>query len=251
MAHARILIVEDEILVAREIESHLHDMAHAVVGIAIDSGSALLQVAETVPDLVLMDIKLPGEQDGIAIAGEIRDLYQIPVIYITAYADRATVERAKVTHPFGYILKPFSEPELRVAVELALFRHQTDKEERSRFFSDTLKSEPPLGGLPLSKLRKVLSHIDANLNQDLSLETLGSSVGFTTYHFARLFKQSIGKSVHQYIIHRRIERAKQLLRETELEIAAIATECGFANSSHLALHFKRIVGISPKKFRHF
>ncbi len=253
MVGDRILIVEDEILVAREIESHLSEMEYEVVGIAIDPATVLQQIAETTPDLILMDINLHGEQHGITIAQEVRDRFQIPIIYITAYADSDTLERAKLTHPCGYVLKPFNERDLRVAIELALFRHQTSIDPQPENIKIKAFSNPetPPTGLPPHKLQKVLDYIDANLSQELSLERLANQVGLTPYYFARLFKQSIGKSVHQYVIHRRVERAKQLLKQSELTIADVAVECGFANPSHLALHFKRIVGVSPKQFRFF
>lgn len=251
MASGRILIVEDEILVAREIESHLIEMEYEVVGIAIDATTALQQIAETAPDLVLMDINLQGEQHGITLAKQVRDRFQIPLIYITAYADDDTLERAKLTHPSGYVLKPFNERDLRVAIELALFRHQTsvDRELENTKASPNLETSPT--GLPPHKLQKVLDYIRSNLSQELSLEQLANQIGLTPFYFARLFKQSTGNSVHQYVIHQRVERAKQLLKQSELAIADVAIECGFANPSHLALHFKRIVGVSPKQFRFF
>lgn len=256
MTTARILIVEDEILVAREIEHHLCEMQYEVVGIVIDADLVLQQVTATLPDLVLVDINLQGEQDGIDIAGILHDRFQIPVIYVTAYTDPHTVERAKVTHPFGYILKPFNAQDLRVAIELALFRHQsvchpsdhtTQPPEETTYLTGTGQTH----GLPPSKLQKVLGYIQTHLNQELSLGRLSNEIGITPYYFARLFKQSTGTSVHQYVIQQRVERAKQLLQQSELSIAEVAIECGFANPSHLALHFKRIVGVSPKKFRFF
>jgi YesN/AraC family two-component response regulator len=251
MTGARILIVEDEILVVREIESHLNAMAYQVVGFALDADTALHQIAATVPDLVLMDINLQGELDGIAAAGEIHDRFQIPVIYVTAYADPGTLERAKVTHPSGYILKPFNQTDLRVAIELALFQHQAYFDHQPEAVTKISAADSLTEGLPPSKLRKVFNYVDNHLNQELSLEKLAGEIGLTSYYFARLFKQSTGQSFHQYVIRQRVERAKQLLQQSELSIAKIAVECGFANSSHLALHFKRIVGRAPKKFRFF
>lgn len=126
MASARILIVEDEILIARHIERTLCQLGYEVTGIAQDAVMALQKATEMRPDLVLMDIVIQGEMDGVAAAEQIRDRWQIPVVYLTAYADENTFERAKPTQPFGYLLKPFNEHELRIAVELALFRHQTE-----------------------------------------------------------------------------------------------------------------------------
>lgn len=271
MEIARILIVEDEILVAREMATYLHEMQHEVVGIAIDAETVLQRVAATQPDLVLIDINLPGEQDGIALANEIRCRFQIPIVYVTAYADNATLERAKLTHPFGYVLKPFNQQDLRVSVELALFRLQTDANQPRQILGQSPGQTPgqtpgqisgdisnvgvesgiALNGLPPSKLQKVLDYIQNHLSQELSLDILSDQIGMTSYYFARLFKRSIGQSAHQYVIHQRIERAKQLLQNSELSIAEVSAHCGFANPSHLALHFKRIVGVSPKKFRFF
>ncbi|MBD2683401.1 MULTISPECIES: response regulator transcription factor [Nostoc] len=250
MASARILIVEDEILVAREIESHLQSMAYEVVGIAVTTNTVIQKITESMPDLVLMDINLQGSQDGIDMAAEISDRLKIPVIYITAYADDSTLERAKLTNPFGYVLKPFTQQDLRVAIELALFRQQALRNEPSITSGDTLPASGA-GGLPPTKLRTILCYIQDNLTQELTLERLANEVSMTSDYFARLFKLSTGKSVHQYVIHQRVERAKHLLRQSDLTIAEIALECGFANPSHLALHFKRIVGVTPKQFRHF
>lgn len=126
MANAKILIVEDEILIARKIEASLKQAGYQVTGIATDATLAFKQIAQICPDLVLMDIVIPGELDGIEAASQIRDRFRIPVVYLTAYADENTVKRANLTQPFGYILKPFNSQQLCIAIELALSRHQTE-----------------------------------------------------------------------------------------------------------------------------
>lgn len=125
MASAKILIVEDEILIARRIESTLHSLGYEVTGIAPDADDAFQKVIEMEPNLILMDIVIQGDRDGVMAARHIYEHFQIPVVYLTAYADASILERAKATHPFGYVLKPFSQNDLRVAIELALFQHQT------------------------------------------------------------------------------------------------------------------------------
>lgn len=131
MTSTRILIVEDEILIASEIKDHLSELGYTVVGVAADAETALQRVAETIPHLVLMDIAIQGEQDGIAVAAQIHDRFQIPVIYLTAYADDKTLERAKLTRPFGYILKPFNQRDLRATIEIALSRHEAELAEKT------------------------------------------------------------------------------------------------------------------------
>ena len=122
----RILIVEDEILVARDLEQQLAALGYQIVGIAATGARALQLVAETQPHLILMDIRLQGALDGITTAEQIRQQYLLPVVYLTAHTDSATVERARITEPFGYILKPFEERELRTISEMALYKHAAE-----------------------------------------------------------------------------------------------------------------------------
>ena len=124
---ARILIVEDELIVAKNIETRLKSLGYVVPVIAASGEEAIQGAAETRPDLVLMDIKLQGEIDGVEAAEEIRARFDIPVVYLTGYADEGTLQRAKVTDPFGYILKPFEVNELRSSIEMALHKHKMDK----------------------------------------------------------------------------------------------------------------------------
>jgi signal transduction histidine kinase len=127
MENARILIVEDESIVAKDLAQRLQSMGHTVLGIAASGAAAVQQAVETRPNLVLMDIHLRGAMDGIEAAAQIHAQHDIPFIYLTAYADEATLERAKVTEPFGYILKPFEERELQVTLEVALYKHRMEK----------------------------------------------------------------------------------------------------------------------------
>jgi CheY-like chemotaxis protein len=130
MNQAKILIVEDEFVVADDIEARLLDLGYAVAGKA-NSGAEAIELAEShSPDLVLMDIHLRGLMDGITAATEIRQRFKLPVVFLTAYADESTLERAKVAEPFGYILKPFEDRELRTNIEIAVYKHKAESEIR-------------------------------------------------------------------------------------------------------------------------
>src|SRR4051812_20537068 len=122
-----ILIVEDEIIIARVLETRLKGMGYEVLGIAASGDEAIRLAVELQPSLVLMDIVLKGEMDGIEAASEIRRRCQAPIIYLTAYTDNKTLERAKITEPFGYIVKPFSERELHANIEMALYKHRIER----------------------------------------------------------------------------------------------------------------------------
>ena len=139
MSSPRILIVEDETIVARDIGEQLGLLGYEPVGFCI-RGEEVLAKAELVhPDLVLMDINLAGEMDGIEAARLIRDHLGLPVVFLTAFAERDTFDRAIGADPFGYVLKPFTERELRTVIDIALFKHESVRKEReAREFLETI-----------------------------------------------------------------------------------------------------------------
>ncbi|MBE9181697.1 response regulator [Oculatella sp. LEGE 06141] len=123
----RILIVEDEYIIAATLQENLEALGYSVLDIACVAEEAIAKARALQPDLVLMDIRLQGQMDGIHAAEHIWNQLQIPVIYVTGHSDRSTLERAKETFPFGYILKPVKEKELYVAIETALNRHEREQ----------------------------------------------------------------------------------------------------------------------------
>ncbi len=130
MKKARIFVVEDEAIVAKDLENSLKRMGYDVLGTASSGEKALVQVEECKPDLVMMDIKLKGKMNGIETASEIRKRFDIPAIYLTAHADAKVFDNAKLTEPFGYIIKPFEEKELGRTIEIALYRHKMELKEK-------------------------------------------------------------------------------------------------------------------------
>ena len=123
----RILVVEDQRLIAADIENTLKKLGYVVVG-NVSSGEDAISTSDQVrPELVLMDVRLRGEMDGIQAAEIIRDRFNVPVVYLTAYADEETILRAKKTTPFGYLVKPFNERELRATIEIAFYTHQMER----------------------------------------------------------------------------------------------------------------------------
>lgn len=126
----RILIVEDEAIVARDIEQQLLDLGYNPIGHATQGQQSITLAEELRPDLVLMDIQLSGKMDGIEAAQLIRNKLFIPVVFLTAFAADDVLARAKLTEPFGYILKPFSERELRTVLEMALYKHESEARQR-------------------------------------------------------------------------------------------------------------------------
>ena len=128
MVKAKILVVEDESIIAMDIAMSLESLGYEVTATVPSGEQAIEKVAEDKPDLIFMDIVIKGEMDGIEAAGRIRSQFKIPVVYLTAYADEKTLERAKITGPFGYITKPFVDTDLRVAVEIGLYKARLEAE---------------------------------------------------------------------------------------------------------------------------
>jgi PAS domain S-box-containing protein len=128
MAIPKILVVEDEVIVAKTIAGQLQQLGYTVVDTASSGLAAIAKAAETRPDLILMDIVLKGEMDGVTAATQIRAEHNIPIIYLTAYADDHTLQRAKLTQPLGYVIKPFTANDLRIAIEMGLSKHQMTQE---------------------------------------------------------------------------------------------------------------------------
>ena len=128
----RALIIEDEILIAEELRERLARLGFSVIG-AVDSADEGVAIATRErPDLVLMDIRLKGKKDGIEAACEIRQQVDLPIVYLTAYSDRLTVERVKRTEHDGFILKPFHRHELQSTIEIAMKRHAIREKEKRK-----------------------------------------------------------------------------------------------------------------------
>jgi len=127
MSKYRILVVEDEAIVAMGIKEKLEDLGHEVVDIVFKGEDAVEKAIKVEPDLILMDIVLKGHMDGIEAACKIRNRLNIPIIYLTAYSDEEMLKRARMTEPYGYILKPFNNSELNANIEMAIYKHIEDR----------------------------------------------------------------------------------------------------------------------------
>jgi len=137
---AKILVVEDERIIASGIQKDLESMGYMVTDIASSGPQAVEKAGIGEPDLVLMDIVLKGDMDGIEAAHEIINRYNIPIIYLTAYADDEILKRAMVTEPYGYLIKPFNDSELKANIEMALYKHKAESE-RKEFMKNKLMDD--------------------------------------------------------------------------------------------------------------
>ncbi|MEN3940479.1 response regulator [Prosthecobacter sp. SYSU 5D2] len=201
-----VFIVEDESLVAMDLEDRLAKMGYQVCGMADNGGEALAGILAVKADLVLMDIHLRDSMDGVDVAASLRKTSNVPVIFVTAHADEITLRRAGQAEPFGYVLKPFDERELRATIEMALYRHRAETRVRKleRWLSTTLRSigdgviatddqgcitlinplaESLTGwsgaealGMPLDQVLAIFSENGSNETQDLFYEAMQAGV---------------------------------------------------------------------------
>lgn len=130
MSEINVLIVEDESIVAMGLEQDLKKLGYQISDVVSNGLDAIEKAGKNNPDIVLMDIKLEGDMDGIQAAETIRKQFMIPVVYLTAYADEETIQRAKITEPYGYIVKPYQEREIHSAIEMGIYKHKIEKEMR-------------------------------------------------------------------------------------------------------------------------
>jgi signal transduction histidine kinase len=223
MKPARILVVEDEQIVAAGLSNRLADLGYEVAGLAA-AGEEAVELAERLqPDLVLMDVRLEGPMDGVEAAGRIRFRYGIPVVYLTAYSTKEILERAKVTEPFGYILKPYHDRELHVVIDMALYRHRMELklQETEEQFRQAQKMEAVgrlVGGVAhdFSNLLTIIMGgaevVLRELHPDQPVRPLLANVVSAAERAARLIQQLLAFS------------RKQVLRPEVLDLNAVITE---------------------------
>ena len=141
MEKIKILVVEDESIIAEDIRRSLENLGYSVPSVVSSGETAINKAKEERPDLVLMDIMLKGKMDGIEAAGKIRSEFNIPIVYLTAYGDDNILARAKITEPFGYLIKPFKDRELKINIEIALYKYRMEGKlkESKEFYESVLE----------------------------------------------------------------------------------------------------------------
>ena len=127
-----IMVVEDESIVSKDIQISLKNLGYSICGASSSGEDAIEKAKESNPDLILMDIMLKGKLNGIETAHIIKEHIDVPIIYLTAYADESTLSKAKITEPYGYIIKPFEEIDLQTSIEMALYKHTKELEKNKK-----------------------------------------------------------------------------------------------------------------------
>jgi PAS domain S-box-containing protein len=133
MLKSRIFIIEDDAIESMDIKINLESMGYEITGVAGSGEEALQKLSQTKPDIVLVDIIIKGSMNGVELAQKIKDKFDLPFIYLTSHSEEKTLEQAKITQPFGYVIKPFDAVELKITIEIALYKHEMEKKLQKRF----------------------------------------------------------------------------------------------------------------------
>jgi YesN/AraC family two-component response regulator len=239
----RILIVEDELFIAHHLKSIIEeDQEYEVFADIISVDQAILAIEKINPHLVLIDIKLKGYKDGIELGQHVLNMDNIPFIYITSYTDSITLERVKNTRPYGFIVKPFKKSDVMTTIYLTLNNY-------SHKNIDLLRTEKKiLEDIPLT-IRNVIVYIDENIYEKIEIEELAQLTRWKKHHFIRTFDREIGVTPYQYILKKKIDIAKSLIKETNQPINEIAFDLGFINYSNFSYTFKKFCNTTPENFR--
>ena len=201
MRQYRILIVEDEVLIAEDLFDSLSELGYEVCGICHDSESALRQMEKMQPDFIILDIHIRGSRNGIELAEIIRERYEIPFIFLTSFSDRETIADAKKTRPRGYLVKPFREKDLLTTIETAIFNHEEDLR-KSRIQKEQVDA---VASKPLSEKEYVifLDLIDGKPNQEIA-EQHFISINTVKTHVRNIFSK--------LEVHDRVSSLRKVIR---------------------------------------
>ena len=246
MTATRVMVVEDERIVALNLKQRLVRLGYEISGMAASGEKALAEIERTQPDVILMDINIEGDIDGIETASRIPAEYHTPVIYLTAYSEQATLDRAKATKPYGYLLKPFSERELHATIQMAMARRSEDvatleSEQRLEKTVETQTTELQGAIQDLKNEIGARTKLEEALAQSQKMEAIGQLTGGIAHDFNNLLQGidgsiSIAKKRFVGGLHGEVE---------EWLDGALASTRRAAGLTHRLLAFSRRQPLSP------
>ena len=229
-----IIVVEDDYLIALDLKEILESEGYSVIT-EFNSVEHVIELIKNLnPVLVILDVNLKLDKDGVYIGNFLLQHDKVPFIYVTSYSDKITINRIKETRPFGFIKKPFNPIDIITNVNIVLnnYYHRNIDVLRTEHGDTELKDENPF------IIKKIIQYINSHISETIEIEDLVKLTRWEKHHFS-----------YQYILEQKIEYSKTLLIETNNQIFDIAYELGFNSHSNFSVRFKKITGYTPEDFR--
>jgi AraC-like DNA-binding protein len=237
-----ILIVEDELIIALDIKEILNEEGYDAIINIVNVDDAIVAIENFSPSLVLIDINLNQEKDGVYLGAYLLEKDTVPFIYISSYSDKSTLERVGSTRPYGYIVKPYKALDIKTTVSIVLnnFKHRK---------IDTVRDDKEISNDIPFILKQCITYINENINEKIKISDLAKQTRWESQHFNRLFTKYVGITPYKYIIEKKIEKATILLAESNVPSTQISYELGFKSHSNFCSVFKKITGKTPESVR--
>ena len=246
MIRPKILIVEDELIIAKHISLILENEGYETrIGITTVE-EAIQALTEKEFALVLIDVNLSNNSDGTELGAYLLKKDILPFAYITSHSDNITIERIKDTRPYGIIIKPFKAIDIKSTVSIILSNYKHKNIDYFRNEKNVIEKE--INEVPFI-LKKVIEYINSNIDKKIEIHELASLTKWSLHHFIKTFTNYINQTPYQYILTKKIEKSKALIRETDLPLSTIASDLGFSNYSNFCNAFKKGFGKTPDFYR--
>lgn len=240
---AKILIVEDELLIALDIKNILDSEGYDTITNVTSVKQAIQIIEKEKLSLVLIDLNLQEKNDGIIIGHYLLQKDTIPFIYVTANSDKISLEKAKETRPYGFIVKPFKPVDIKTTVSIVLNNSEHKNIDIIRS-SEPLKSEIPF------RIKEIINYVNKNINEKIEIDDLVTLTEWKKDHFIKMFTSYMHITPYQYILKIKIDKAKSLIEETNQPIAQIAQDLSFQSYSNFCIAFKKLNNNeNPKEYR--
>lgn len=241
------MIVEDEMIIARDLEAILGSMGHTIVGIANNANDAMILAGSHDVDVALLDIGIKGDRDGITLAAHLREEFPMKIVFLTSHADSDSVKRASAINADGYILKPFSKETIYTSLSV-IIANQTPTS-KSADLERLSEESSGWTRLPASITEEIEKYVARHLDREITLADMAEIAGMSESAFTRRFKETSGSTPYQYVLNERLAESKRLLRDTDWQLVDIAASVGFSSQSHFTTTFKKHVGVTPLSYR--
>lgn len=236
-----ILIVENDAITGTKIKNILYDNGYHNLLLAKNYYDAVHHLENKKVDLALLDIDLNSERSGIDLANKCLELSDFPYLFLTGYADEETIDMAKLTRPYGFITKPFSEKDIISCIKITLYNHKHRFVDSSRYPLLKKNDQP-------SQVKKAMDYIHENTSKNIRTEDIAKEVGWTRSHLSKVFSETLGHTLKEYLVRVKVESVCRYLRQNDHKLGHVADQFGFDSYVTFVNAFKKVKGITPKQY---